>query len=647
MPADVDFSISAPEAPTNVQATAGDGSATVTWTAPNSDGGGPIISYTVTSNVGGFSVTVAGTQLSATIPGLTNGNAYRFRVVATNAAGDGPASALSNSVIPRGVPGAPRGVTATPGPGRATVAWTPPASNGGAAINGYTLTASSPSGNVTKTVAGGTTSTNITGLTNGVTYSITVSARNVVGTGPASSAVDVTPGGVPGAPTGVTAVAGSGSATITWVPPASTGGNPITGYTVTSNVGGFSTTVSGSENSAVINGLINGVAYRFRVFATNVVGNGPASAYSVAVTPRGVPGPPTGVAASPGNGTASVTWSAAAPNGSAITSYTVVCSCGSRTSVGGTMRSALVTGLTNGVSYSFTVIAHNQIGEGPPSAPSNAVVPTAAVSPIVFASNRPGSAGYDIYSANADLTGVVRLTTTPGADTDPSLSPDGTRIAFTGSGGTEIWTMRIDGTGLTRLTSNSFVDQTPAWSPDGASIAFASNRVGGAATEIYVMDANGTNARRLTTTTNNIEDNYPAWSPDGARIVFTSVRTGAGDLYLMNADGTNVQRLTTRAAADTAPTWSPDGSTIAFHGHVPSSGYQQIFTIGINGTGLTNISKVSASDISPAWSADGTQLVFASTRSQSPQFDLFRMRRDGTGVVRLTSDAGSDSSPDW
>ncbi len=643
--------IDPPTAPRSPVATAGDQSATVTWLAPTSDGGGPIGSYTVTSHVGGFSETVPGTELSAMITGLTNGTAYRFRVVATNAAGDGPASVLSNAVTPRAVPGAPTNVTATPGPGRATVSWTPPASNGGGAINGYILTASSPSGNLTKTVAGGTTTTNITGLTNGVTYSVTVAARNVVGIGPASSPVDVTPAGVPGAPTGVTAIAGNGSASITWVPPASTGGSPITGYTVTSNVGGFSTTVSGSETSAVMNGLSNGVAYRFRVFATNVVGNGPASAYSVAVTPRGVPGPPTGVAANPGSASATVSWTApASTGGSPITAYIVTSSGGQSTTVPGTARSALVSGLTNGVGYTFTVVARNAIGDGPPGTTSP-VTPSSSVTPIVFSSNRPGSSGHDIYVMSSDGSGVVRIVGRAGPDLSPALSPDGTKVVFASgaNAGLELWMVNIDGSGLTQLTCNTVADHEPDWSPDGTQIVFVSLRDGPSDYEVYSMAPQpcGSGTRL---TDNAAADTAPSFSPDGSKIVFSSDLIGNQEIWVMNADGSSQTRLTTRAGSDLTPQWSPDGSRIAWTAFLPGSNYH-VWAMDADGQNLVDLTAVTFGDAvkesGPAWSPDGSQILVSSTRFQSPNYDVVKMQADGTGVVRLTSAAGNDASPDW
>jgi hypothetical protein len=90
---------------------------------------------------------------------------------------------------------------------------------------------------------------------------------------------------VPGAPTGVTAVAGTGQATVSWTAPASSGGSDITGYTATSTPGGLTANVDGSTLTAIVTGLTNGTAYTFKVTATNTAGVGPASAASNSVTP--------------------------------------------------------------------------------------------------------------------------------------------------------------------------------------------------------------------------------------------------------------------------------------------------------------------------------------------------------------------------
>jgi len=173
--------ISLPGAPTGATATAGNGQATVSFTAPASNGGGAITSYTVTSTPGNF--TASGSSSPITITGLTNGAAYTFTVAATNAAGTGPASDPSNSVTPVGPPGAPTGATATAGDRQATVSFTAPSSDGGSPITSYTVT--STPGNFTATAS--SSPITVTGLTAGASYTFTVTAANAAETGPASA----------------------------------------------------------------------------------------------------------------------------------------------------------------------------------------------------------------------------------------------------------------------------------------------------------------------------------------------------------------------------------------------------------------------------------------------------------------------------
>lgn len=178
-----------PDPPRNVVATRGNQSATVQWTAPSSDGGFPIVSYTVTASPGGSEQVISPGVLTASFTGLTNGTPYIFAVKATNSVG---ASRTSSSapVTPATFPGAPTSVSATAGTatGSAVISWNAAPTNG-SAISSYTAVAS-PGGRSAK-VGGTSRKATISGLTPGATYSFKVTARNGVGAGPASSSASV------------------------------------------------------------------------------------------------------------------------------------------------------------------------------------------------------------------------------------------------------------------------------------------------------------------------------------------------------------------------------------------------------------------------------------------------------------------------
>jgi uncharacterized protein (TIGR02145 family) len=360
----------APGPPTAVSANSGSSSqATVSFTAPEYNGGSSITVYTVTSNPGGIMATGASSPINIT--GLTNGLTYTFTVTATNSVGNSVASAASTAVTPVTFPGAPTAVVATAGNSSASVAFVAPANNGGSTITGYTVT-SNP-GSFTGT--GSSSPIIVTGLTNGTSYTFTVVATNAVGNSASSAASSaVTPATVPGAPTIGAAVAGNAQAEVSFTAPSTTGGSAITGYTVTSNPGVITRT--GSSSPITVTGLTNGTSYTFTVVATNALGNSAASAASNAVTPVTVPGAPTIGSAVAGNAQASVSFTAPSiTGGSAITGYTVTSNPGGVTGTG-SGSPITVTGLTNGTSYTFTVVATNAVGNSAASSASNAATPT-------------------------------------------------------------------------------------------------------------------------------------------------------------------------------------------------------------------------------------------------------------------------------
>jgi hypothetical protein len=358
-----------PGPPLGVTAIAGNNLATVSWTAPTNNGGSAITGYSVSSSPSGGSCPLTAT-LGCTVTGLTNGVAYTFRVIATNGIGSGPASAPSNVVIPGMAPAQPTKVTAVAGPSSAAVFWTGPV-DPRILITGYTVTTS---GGGSQTCPPTTSlGCNVTGLTNGVSYTFTVTATNLWGTSAGTTSNAVVPAVIPAAPTTVTATAGNAQATVSWLAPSNTGGLVITGYTVTSLPGGL-TCATTSALSCTVTGLTNGTSYAFTVGAIiSAYGMTATSGASNIVTPATIPDAPASVVAVAGDTTASVAWAAPANNGSPITAYTVTSSPGNKTCTTTGATFCTVHGLSSGTSYTFTVTATNGVGTSLPSAPSASV----------------------------------------------------------------------------------------------------------------------------------------------------------------------------------------------------------------------------------------------------------------------------------
>ncbi len=222
-----------------------------------------------------------------------------------------------------------------------------------------------------------------------------------------------------------------------------------------------------------------------------------------------------------------------------------------------------------------------------------------------------------------------QLTYSAGAESEPSLAPDGKTFAFVRvvDGQSDIFVQRIDGQSAINVTKGRLGNESqPAFSPDGSQIAFCScsEKDGG----IFVMGTTGESVRRLTDKGFN-----PSWSPDGREIVHASeavrnprLRTSVSTLSISRVED-GATRLLFKGDA-MQPRWSPDGRRIAFWS-IDQVGNREVQTIGVkpdDGASLTNVTREPATDWNPVWSADGRSIYFLSDRDGS--MNLWRVAID-------------------
>ena len=267
------------------------------------------------------------------------------------------------SAVPYTVPNAPTGLTAIAMNGQVTLNWTAPSFNGGRVIDYYVIY---QNGVALLNYPTGLTAI-INGLTNGQNYSFTVTAHNAAGIGARSINTTVIPFTTPGTPQGFTITPGNAQVTLSWIAPSFDGGRVITNYSVYRGImpGGEILLVSlGNVLTYTDTSLINGQTYFYRVSAVDLAGVGPQSDEAIAI-PYTVPNAPYGLVAIAGNCQVALNWTAPAFNGGNAIDYYVIYQDGVALLDHPTGLATIIGSLTNGLNYSFTVVAHNIAGLGP------------------------------------------------------------------------------------------------------------------------------------------------------------------------------------------------------------------------------------------------------------------------------------------
>ena len=325
------------------------------------------------------------TITEAKITGLENGISYSFKVYAVNVKGKSSDSNIVK-VTPSGSSSAflPEKITdlvSARGDGKVSLKWTPPF-NSGAKISSYKIYYWQIGSDTIKTkdVTGDARTAQLTGLTNGVSYSVKVVAKNSHGHGPDSNVVSATPSKdsfakAPNQVRGVNAIPSNNQVFLTWVEPSSNG-SPITSYKVLVSEAGTNKVVTypnlTGDTKTTITGLKNNVIYQFRIVAVNFVGESQPSGQVSATPDNRVAIEITNLKATRGDGSATLTWSIPVNTQNQISGYWIREYKTGESSfithdIISSIPKARITGLENGVSYGFSVIAVTEAGIGPTS----------------------------------------------------------------------------------------------------------------------------------------------------------------------------------------------------------------------------------------------------------------------------------------
>lgn len=253
----------------------------------------------------------------------------------------------------------------------------------------------------------------------------------------------------------------------------------------------------------------------------------------------------------------------------------------------------------------------------------------------IIAFSSLGPRHWDLYATTSD-GGARQLTMTPELEYNAAFSPDGKRIAFASErdGNVELYVMDYDGTQTRRLTDVQAMDDHPTWSPDGQQIAFASTRdapttLGQGWNGIYVMKADGSNVWRLSP--QDTSDYSPAWSPRTDLIAFSS-GNGGRDLYMMKADGTQ-RRLVVRHGG--WPAFIDGGRALAFHRRGEENRWD-IWRVNLDGS---EPSVLVENACMPRASADGQKLAVVLRTDRLQQVAVVDV---SDGAVQVITDEQSD-----